>query len=75
MEIISKLSQTPYTIGNNFQPFVVPGFGFSKSNIGDEITIIDAAQPPTLTIRSAVRPPGLSKQPLWTGNQPSSRWL
>jgi len=44
IEIVSKLTKNPYTIGNNFQPFVVPGFGFSKSNIGDEITYVDAAQ-------------------------------
>jgi hypothetical protein len=47
LEIFSKLTENtknPYTIGNDLQPFVVPAFGFSKSNIGDEISYIDAAQ-------------------------------
>ncbi|MFQ6112659.1 MAG: hypothetical protein ACE5NG_01075 [bacterium] len=42
IKTISKLTNKQFKIGKGFYPFFKPGFGFSKSNIGDEISYIDA---------------------------------
>ncbi|MCC7429732.1 hypothetical protein IT568_02695 [bacterium] len=38
LEAISKAKNKPTVSYNHFSPFIVPGFGFSKSNIGDGIS-------------------------------------
>jgi len=44
LQSISKLTDKSFKIGQRFQPFILSGFGFSRSNFGDEISYIDAAQ-------------------------------
>jgi hypothetical protein len=44
IETFSKISKQPVKIGDNFEPFFTPTFGFSRSNIGDEISYPAAAQ-------------------------------
>ncbi|MFQ5753148.1 MAG: hypothetical protein ACE5HI_14240 [bacterium] len=44
VETLSKLSHKSFEFYPDFRPFLMPGFGYSKSNIGDEITYIDPAQ-------------------------------
>lgn len=48
IETLSKISNRPMKIGNSIEPFLSTTFGLSRSNVGDEIIYIDAAQPTPL---------------------------
>ena len=44
VETISNLTNSSFEILPGFRPIFTPGFGYSTSNIGDELTYVDTAQ-------------------------------
>lgn len=44
LETFSKLTHRDTKINERFQPFLLPGFGYSRSNVGGNVIYIDAAQ-------------------------------
>jgi len=44
LETFSKLAHRNTKISERFRPFLLPGFGYSRSNVGGKVTYINAAQ-------------------------------